>query len=111
MINRAGFGQVRVDNGVDECFGRGFVGCFTDGFGVHIADKKVGGFELSFVFTAGGNEELLWVMGANAQVSAGTEEPSVVVKGAGCVEHVVGCVCVVGRVMRHGKSSLDKNAN
>ncbi len=108
VINRAGFGQVFVNHCVDECFGRWAVGCLSDGTGIQVADEEIGGFELAFVFSAGGDEEMFRVVGTNAEISAGAEQPSVVVECTCGVEHVVGGVLVLMRVMRHGESSLEK---
>lgn len=62
----AGVGEVFVEDGVDEGFGGGFVGCWADGVCVEVAGEEIGGFELAFVFSAGGDEEMFGVWGADA---------------------------------------------
>ncbi len=61
VINRAGFRQLGVNNGVDECFGRRAMRRFADRCRIKIADEKIGGLELAFVFSAGGDEKFLWI--------------------------------------------------
>lgn len=103
VIDCAGVGQVFVNYGVNVCFGGGAVGCFGDGVCIEVADKKVSEFELSFVFAAGGDEEVLGICGAHAEVSTGAKKPAVVVKSACGVEHIVCGLLVERGIWGHGK--------
>lgn len=97
VINRAGLREMFVDDGVDEGFCGGAVRGGANGLGVEVAEKEVSGVELAFVFSAGGDEELVVVRGADAQVAAGSEQPAVVVEGACGLKHGLGGVQILGK--------------